>query len=134
MYLSKMNPVGNFVYDIALFLSKIAALLFLTRVFPRTSNSKWFNYALWTTFGLHVAWPIGNVFGTIFFCWLISKNWIVTQPGHCGAQFDLLLGSTVPSVVIDLIILVLPLPKQWHLQIGRAKKVGLMAVFILGYW
>lgn len=133
LYLSKMNWAGNFVYDIALFLSKIAALLFLTRVFPRTSNSKWFNYALWITFGLNVAWLIGIVFGTIFFCWPISKNWMVTEPGHCGTQFDLLVGSAVPSVVIDLIILLLPLPKLWHLRIDRAKKVGLMAVFVLGY-
>lgn len=133
LFLSKMNWAGNFVYDIALFLSKIAALLFLARVFPRASNSKWFNYALWTTFGLNVAWLFGIVFGTIFFCWPISKNWLVTQPGNCGTQFDLLVGSAVPSVVIDLIILVLPLPKLWHLRIDRAKKVGLMAVFILGY-
>lgn len=133
-YLSKMNWAGNFVYDIALFLSKIAALLFLARVFPRGANSKWFNWALWTTFGLNVAWLLGIIFGTIFFCWPISKNWNVTEPGHCGTQFDLLVGSAVPSVVIDLIILILPLPKLWQLRINRAKKIGLMGVFVLGYW
>lgn len=134
LYLSKMNWAGNFVYDASLFLSKLAALMFLVRVFPRVSNSKRFNYALWTTFALNVAWLIGNIFGTIFFCWPISKNWIPIEPGHCGTEFDMLVGSAVPSVVIDAIVLILPLPKLWHLKIGRAKKVGLMSAFILGYW
>ncbi|KAF3768162.1 hypothetical protein M406DRAFT_231719, partial [Cryphonectria parasitica EP155] len=131
LYLSKMNWARDFVYDTALFLSKLAALLFLARVFPRASNTRRFNYALWTTLGLNAAWLIGIYFGTIFFCWPISKNWMTTESGYCGTQFNLLVGSAVPSVVIDLIILILPLPKLWHLRISRVKKVGLMSVFIL---
>lgn len=44
------------------------------------------------------------------------------------------MGSAIPSVLIDIIILVLPLPKLWHLKIDLARKIGLMTVFILGYW
>ncbi|ROV99191.1 hypothetical protein VPNG_08249 [Cytospora leucostoma] len=43
------------------------------------------------------------------------------------------IGAAVPSVVIDIIILILPLPKLWHLKINTARKIGLMTVFILGY-
>lgn len=44
--LSKINWAAKFVYETVLTLSKIAALLFLARIFPRTANSKWFNYGL----------------------------------------------------------------------------------------
>lgn len=91
LILAKMNWAGDFVYDTALFLSKIAALLFLARVFPRTANSKWFNYGLWATFGLTVAWLVGTYLATIFFCWPISKNWISTEPGYCGTELNLLV-------------------------------------------
>lgn len=134
LFLSKLNWAGNFVYDLALTLSKLAALFFLARVFPRPTNSRPFNYTLWTTFGLVIAWLIGAIIGTFLFCDPLAKNWDPMTEGHCGTQFDLLTGSAVPSVVIDLIIVILPLPKLWHLNISKSRKAGLMLVFILGYW
>lgn len=133
-FISKANWAGNFVYDVSLCLSKVAALLFLCRIFPRANNSKWFNWALWATFGLNIAWLVGAVVGTVFFCIPISKNWAPAEPGHCGTEYDLLMGSAISSVALDLIILLLPLPKLWKLQISTQRRVGIMIVFILGYW
>lgn len=133
-FISKVNWAGNFVYDTSLCLSKVAAVLFLSRIFPRSTNSKWFNWALRGTFALNIAWYVGAVLGTVFLCIPISKNWAATEPGHCGTEFNLLMGSAISSVVLDLIILLLPLPKLWKLQIGTQRRVGLMIVFILGYW
>lgn len=133
LFLAKMHWAGNFVYDLSLTLSKLAALFFLARVFPRTTNSRRFNYTLWTAFGLVIAWLIGAIIGTFLFCDPLSKNWDPTEPGQCGTQVNLLIGGAVPSVVIDLMIVVLPLPKLWYLKISKSQKAGLMTVFIFGY-
>lgn len=122
-----------FVYDIALAITKTSALLFLSRIFPKRANSRWFNYAIYTTHALNVAWLIGIIFGTIFMCTPIEKNWNPMVPGKCGPTNALWLGSAVPSVVIDLIILILPLPKIWGLRLSPAKKTGITLVFLLGY-
>lgn len=123
-----------FFYDIGLCLAKASALLFFSRVFTRQTHTTWFNYALWTAHGLNVAWLLGIIFGTIFMCDPVAKNYVPDLPGRCGDTGALWIGSAVPSVLIDLIVLILPLPKIWGLQMSFAKKSGITLVFFLGYW
>jgi hypothetical protein len=125
--------VSYFAYDVALWATKTAAILFLSRVFPRVANSTWYNIALWGTHGLNTAWLIGTVFGTLFFCDPIEKNWKPEVEGKCGHIPTLMLGSAVSSVIIDMVILLLPLPKIWGLKLDIAKKSGLIGVFVVGY-
>ncbi|CAJ2499998.1 Uu.00g028510.m01.CDS01 [Anthostomella pinea] len=117
----KLEYLGDYIYDSALATSKFSGLLFLSRVFPARLNSRWFNIALWVTHGLKAAWLIGVYFGTIFLCDPVQKGWNPFLPGTCGTTASLFLGSAIPSVVIDLIIMLLPLPKIWglHTSIGR---------------
>ncbi|KAI1411805.1 hypothetical protein F5Y13DRAFT_200474 [Hypoxylon sp. FL1857] len=130
----KLLYVGDFVYDTALYLTKLSGLLFFTRLFPQHANPQFFNIALWTTYGLNTLWLIGAYFGTIFLCNPVEAGWNPWLPGgKCGKTTTLFLGSAIPSVVIDLIILLLPLPQIWGLRITRGKKAGLFVVFILGY-
>ncbi|KAK7932315.1 hypothetical protein PG985_003027 [Apiospora marii] len=122
-----------FVYDIALFITKTSALLFFSRIFTKYTTKTWFNYALWVTHGLNVSWLLGIVFGTIFMCDPVAKGYIPDLDGHCGQTSALWIGSAVPSVIIDLTILLLPLPKIWGLQLSRGKRAGISFAFILGY-
>ncbi|KAI0022369.1 hypothetical protein F4780DRAFT_733979 [Xylariomycetidae sp. FL0641] len=130
---SKLVFVSYFFYDTALFLTKASALLFLSRIFPPFANSRFFNLALYVTHGLNIAWLLGIIFGTIFFCDPVQKNWDTSIEGTCGTNTDLFIGSAVPSVAIDLIILILPLPKVWRLQTSTSKRWAITAVFVLGY-
>ncbi|OTA82973.1 hypothetical protein M434DRAFT_400821 [Hypoxylon sp. CO27-5] len=130
----KLLYVGDFVYDTALFLTKLSGLLFFTRLFPRHANPKFFNISLRITYALNASWLVGAYFGTIFLCDPVEAGWNPWLPGgKCGKTTTLFLGSAIPSVVIDLFILLLPLPQIWGLRISRGKKAGLFVVFILGY-
>ena len=44
------------------------------------------------------------------------------------------MGVTIPNIFVDLLILVLPLPMLWRLQMDMKKKILLTANFMLGYW
>ncbi|KAI0181681.1 hypothetical protein GGR52DRAFT_584079 [Hypoxylon sp. FL1284] len=121
-------------YDTALFLAKASALLFLSRVFPDHANSLWFNVIRYIAHALNIAWLLGIVFGTFFMCDPVAKNWdIAITYGKCGSTTSLFIGSAVPSVAIDLIILVLPIPKIWGLQMNKARKLGITIIFLFGY-
>jgi MFS family permease len=124
---------GYFTYDIALAITKCSALLFFSRVFPRRQNSIWFNMSLYTIHALNAGWLIGIIAGTIWICRPIAKNWIPAMEGECGPPSDLWIGSAVPSAFIDLLILLLPLPKVWSLQLSRVRRFGIIGVFLLGY-
>ncbi|KAI2890473.1 hypothetical protein CBS76997_6660 [Aspergillus niger] len=122
-----------YVYDIGLFFTKLSAILFLSRIFPWHANSKWFNYTIVATHCLNCAWLVGIIFGTTFMCNPVQKGWNPTLPGHCGTTSALWLGSAIPSVIIDLIILLLPVPKIWSLQMTTTRKLGIIGVFVIGY-
>lgn len=54
--------------------------------------------------------------------------------GKCGKNKTLWLGIAIPSAAVDFVILLLPLPKVWGLQVTIATKAGISLVFALGYW
>ncbi|KAK7224170.1 hypothetical protein V2G26_012173 [Clonostachys chloroleuca] len=122
-----------YVYDLCLTLTRACALFFFTRIFPSYGKWDWFSICVWVTHGLNIGWFVGIVIGTIVRCHPIAKNWIPTLDGYCGPNNSFYVGSAVPSVSIDLIILILPLPKVWALHTSAAKKIGICVVFALGY-
>lgn len=132
--IAKNQFIVYFLYDAGLFFTKASALCFLKRIFPARASPAWFNISIWVGHSMNIAWLVGIVFGTLFMCVPIAKNWNTTLPGHCGSTSDLFIGSAVPSVIIDLFILILPLPRLWGLQTGLGRKIGIIAVFVLGYW
>ena len=132
MYL-KILFSANLMFDLCLCCTKTCALLFFSRVFPAHASSKWFNWALWITHGLNVGWLIGIVVASFFLCIPVEASWDQNVQGDCSNQMPVYIGSAISSVAIDFIILLMPLPKIWRLQMSAVKKGGLSLVFLLGY-
>ena len=120
------------IYDISISLPKISALLFYARVFG--TQNKLFKYALLVTHSLVVGWLISTVMVGVWLCDPVKKQWKPTTPGHCHPNAVLWLASAIPSVIIDLILLLLPLPMLWQLQMRKSRKILIMTVFVCGYW
>lgn len=121
------------LYDLAISLPKLSALFFYARVFT-THGDSWFTRSLWATGALVIAWLIFAIPSSIFQCTPVSKAWYVIVPGHCINLSDWWLGSAISSVIIDFIILILPLPVLWRLQLRPLRKCLVTAVLICGYW
>jgi hypothetical protein len=64
----------------------------------------------------------------------VSFFWDKTQPGHCIPNALVTIGMTngVLSFIGDLVILALPIPMIWKLQIDTRRKIALNAMFLLG--
>ena len=130
---ARITWASYFIFEGCLFLQKLSILLFIGRIFPKYVNSRLFNTALWLVHAANLSWLIGIYLGIIFACNPPAKNWYPSIPGTCTPASSLWLGCTIPSVAVDLMILLLPLPKIWNLRANRRRKLAIGVVFILGY-
>jgi hypothetical protein len=79
-------------------------------------------------------WAIAAFTSNILQCTPISFFWDKQQPGHCIPNALILIGMTngVLSFVGDLVILALPIPMIWSLQINTRRKIALNGIFLIG--
>ena len=82
---------------------------------------------------LTILWPI------IFFVFaLIRCQNDQTQrtdyiENTCATSDVYFVPSAISSVLIDLAILIIPMPPIWKLQLKTGRKIGIAGTFILGY-
>ena len=121
----------NFLYNTGITLVKISALFFYARVFR---VSKGFRTCLWITGALVVCWWITLDIIAVCACIPPKKQWDTDIGGRCLNSYSAFIAAAAPNVLIDVIILVLPLPTIWNLHLSIHRKLNLAAVFVVGYW
>lgn len=120
-----------FVFDLSITIPKCSVLLFYIRIFG--TSSKCFRYSVYGIQALNLAWLLSIWVFTIFQCHPVQKAWMPSVPGHCVSTSSLWLASAIPSVAIDLMILFVPLPMLWQLQMKKSRKALIIGVFSCGY-
>lgn len=65
-------------------------------------------------------------------CRPVQKNWDPTSPGVCGDRIAGYTAVSVVNVIVDILMLVLPLPMVFRLQVKQGYKVGLFSIFGIG--
>ena len=124
--------IGN-LYHFGITLPKYSAICFYVRVFTWRSSSL-FRINTLIVAGLVTAWLLFAVPSTVFQCTPIRKGWLPLTPGRCLDANQWFLGSTISSVVIDVYIMLLPIPVLWNLHTGYARKMVLTGFFFCAYW
>lgn len=127
----KLLWIIYYIFDTGTAVGKASALFFYARIFS-ASHSK-FRYALWLVHALNVAWLLTILLCVTFMCSPIRKAWDTALPGKCLNTGILWTGSGVTSLLIDVIILVMPLPMLWRLQLKLIRRIQVVGVFICGY-
>ena len=80
-----------------------------------------------------VLWAITITFLFIFLCTPVQKLWEPDLEGHCVDELGVWLANASATIFSDIAILVLPMPQVWKLQLKTVEKVGIIAVFGLGF-
>lgn len=127
----KLLWIIYYVFDTGTAVGKMSALFFYARIFS-VNNSK-FKYALWVVHAMTAAWLVGILLSVTFMCDPVPRAWETSLPGHCLNTGKLWIGSGVTSLLIDIIILVMPLPMLWNLQMKVTRRILITGVFICGY-
>ena len=104
-------------------LVKLSMLCFYLRVF---STPKLRIY-VWITMGLTVGYLTAFTFTAIFTCAPVSAQWDLSiTDGKCHDTLKIFVALVYSNVVLDLIVMVLPIPTVLGLQMKRSDKVGVL--------
>lgn len=129
--LLKLFYVCQMLYILVQVFSKVAILALYARLFPNFNR-----FMTWSLRGLIAFMFIhGAVFLmlVIFQCLPISAIWDKTISGKC-LPIAAAIGLTGAglSIVEDFLILLLPIPELWKLQLSVKKRIGLVFLLSVG--
>ena len=111
-------------------LTKLSVLLFYKRVFRGNT----FNAAVWTMISIIGVWTVAFFFANLLQCYPIYLNWTDSgaQADSCIMTNEMYLAQAWTDMLTDMMILSLPIPCIWALQMPARHKVGVSAIFLLG--
>lgn len=81
-----------------------------------------------------VAWAVGSIFGVVLHCVPVEGYWDlqVRRCWWCIDSVKFFAGNAIPNIITDTAILVLPMPKIWHLQLSTQRKIVVSGMFLVG--
>ena len=85
-------------------------------------------------FALNAFWGFAYTFVYIFQCVPVEQVWTMSvgQPGRKCWSENADYSFAISSIILDAIILVMPMPFVWRLQMPVRQKVVVSAIFLLG--
>ena len=110
---------------------KLSVLLLYRRLFV---GSLFNSYSL-AMCGVIALWSLSFFFAFAFQCGTDIANWwtsAATIEAYCDNTSALNVAFVISDVITDVMILIIPLPIVWRLQMSTANKVGLTVIFLLG--
>lgn len=123
-----MAFIMEVIYVPCLALSKVSMLLFYRRVFTTTGMRRAVDIGL----GLVAAWTIAFECAVIFLCTPVSFFWNrVGDQGTCGSFLGMITTLIATNALGDLVIMVMPIPTVWSLQMKKTEKIGIISSFAL---
>jgi hypothetical protein len=129
----KMIFIASFFYSECVCFPRYSALFFYHRVFQKTSRH--FRYCLWIAGTLNTMWILATWLSTLFQCIPVHALWDpAAQAGaRCFSTYGWISGTAISSMMIDLLILIMPLPLLWNLQASWKRRAIVCGYFIFGY-
>ncbi|KAF2734161.1 hypothetical protein EJ04DRAFT_437644 [Polyplosphaeria fusca] len=115
---------------------KLSFLAFYHRIFcSHSMGAK--SIIIYFMAAISFIWSIGFCFANVFSCgtnfwavWGSAVDFVKYCPGAKGMQKQVIL--SISDLVVDALILVIPIPWLWHLQLETGRKVAVTLVFLLG--
>lgn len=107
---------------------KISVLFFYHRIFPQKSFRR-------ATYGMGVCLVLFLLSGWLVFslqCLPVHSFWQPEVPHHCIDQVRFYVAHGCLNFVMDLTVVLMPIPILLRLQLLRHQKVGLIILFLSG--
>ncbi|CAK3739231.1 integral membrane [Lecanosticta acicola] len=117
------------IYTTALALNKLSILMMYQRLF---GIDRRLTLAVKVVAAVVIAWWAGVDIATFLQCEPIERFWEYSTVGKCFDVVDFFEGSAIPNVIADVLILLLPQPILWKLQMSWSNKLALCGIFLLG--
>ncbi|KAF7887941.1 uncharacterized protein EAF01_011095 [Botrytis porri] len=115
-----------------LFCLKTSLILLYVRLFP-TTNFRKFAWAIWI---YTLLWTIAALGASTFECTPVSYFWNKDQKGHCipNALRTISFTNGLLTFLGDCVILCMPIPMIWKLQMNVRRKIALIGIFAVCFF
>ncbi|CAI6338473.1 unnamed protein product [Periconia digitata] len=120
---------NELIHPFAVAIPKICVVLVYLRVF----TGKGERMAAKILIGAIMTTCLAFTIALMFQCRPFKFNWDKTIPD--GTCFDIVIfgqSSSIPNIVTDLVLLILPIRTVTVLKISKGRKIGLMIIFLTG--
>lgn len=118
-----------FLYSLAVAFPKLSILALYLRIF----TEKPYRIATWVLGAIISGTAFAVSLTTIFQCSPVQYAWDKSIPGGtCLDQALFYVYCSLPNVITDVAILLLPIPMIIKLHTNQSQKIGLSLVFLLG--
>lgn len=125
----KYLTVIEFLYLGGINIPKLSILALYRRLFPQ----KGIRLVIHILMAMLIALGISTVMAAIVQCIPFAANWNPELPGaRCIDKEALFVWESIPNIVTDVIILILPMRVVWNLHTSTRLKVGLTFTFMVG--
>ncbi|KAF7503657.1 hypothetical protein GJ744_003386 [Endocarpon pusillum] len=107
--------------------------LSILHLYVRIFSVQKFRYAVYAVAALVVAYWASTFIRMFFLCSPFAFSWDKTIPnGRCIDVAAAYLSATIINLILDVMVIILPMPVLWRLQMPTGKKVGISAIFSIG--
>ncbi|KAI0531884.1 hypothetical protein GGR58DRAFT_508005 [Xylaria digitata] len=124
----KVLYISSIVWIVGQVFAKLTILFLYHRIF----TIKWFQKAAHGVIVFTTVYLFVFLFIFVFHCNPISNLWNPVPGGWCREVPIEEYTSTSISIFIDLIIIVMPAPVLWRLQMTMQKRIALISMFSIG--
>ena len=107
---------------------KVSVAHFYTTLFPNRLFQIITNVTIWFV----ILYWVATVISTFLICRPFMRNWNLKINGTCGNLHGFWLASSIIGLFFDVLVVFLPMPMLWGLQLNRSRKLALMFIFGLG--
>ncbi|KAJ4417303.1 hypothetical protein N0V82_006247 [Gnomoniopsis sp. IMI 355080] len=116
------------LYGLSMCTIKWSMLFMLKRIFA----VRYFRIITWIIIALQAGWLVMTVLIGFLICRPLAKNWDPTAQGVCGNRIAGYTAVSVINVLVDCLMLILPLPMIFRLQVKPSHRWALLGIFGIG--
>ncbi|KAK8124078.1 hypothetical protein PG999_003996 [Apiospora kogelbergensis] len=130
--------ISEICYTITIATIKWSTLCFYWRIFSARRSIR---IPIWILAGIVGMWATAVILVTILQCIPIHAFWQRYDPFNpmdpkqfrCGVELSPFFnGNSIPNIVTDSFVVLLPLPYVWQLQLRRSQRIAVGGIFALG--
>ncbi|KAE8393535.1 hypothetical protein BDV23DRAFT_180596 [Aspergillus alliaceus] len=117
------------IYVVAIPIIKISIILFYRRIFGM-------NWAMWICVFLTLGYFVSCYIAFLVCCQPLSYYWTQYRDPNGGKcifnLYPFYIGNAAANVATDAVILIVPIPLVWKLQMRTTQKILVSSIFLLG--
>ena len=126
---TRILVVAPILHAAACAFPKLVVLTLYLRIFVVEKRSRVACYAL---ISLVLALCVADIIVGASKCVPLEYLWRQNGDERCAVVVRYFQVSTVPNVLVDICMILLPLPVVWNLQTSRQAKIGVTIMFLTG--